>query len=89
MTLQRNVKNVSFPAGLKIDDPDKKETLTGGGTFDSPFTSEFHSNLHATKSFFQIMYFLMFLVFVYSCKPFHLVCVLFLNLKRFYSLYLS
>ena len=25
-TLQRNVKNVSFPAGLKLDDPDNKET---------------------------------------------------------------
>ena len=36
-TLQRNVKNVSFPAGLKIDDDDKsdkKETLTGGGGYD-------------------------------------------------------
>ena len=36
-TLQRNVKNLSFPAGLKIDDDDKsdkKETLTGGGGYD-------------------------------------------------------
>ena len=48
-TLQRNVKNVSFPAGLIVttidehDEPDKKETFTAGGgndyvtvPFDSP-----------------------------------------------------